>query len=76
MIKQEQEDAMFSLYSIHGYIKHSGLGIDYDQDHVLMHLKIVENLVNKDKQQKHEIDQALDQAFEDSDQFGLKTPMH
>lgn len=72
MVKQEQEDAMFSLYSIHGYIKNYGIGIDYDQDHVLMHLKIVENLVNKDKQQKI----SGEQAFDDSDDFGPKTPMH
>lgn len=52
MTKKEQSDALLSLNAIHGYIKYYGQDYDYDVDHILTHLKIVENIVMKDKQAK------------------------
>jgi hypothetical protein len=54
MTKQEQKDALFSLSIIHGYLKHYGLE-DYDRDHVLMHLKPIVEMIEKDKLTKENI---------------------
>ena len=51
MTKQEQQDALFSLNIIHGYLKHYALE-DYNHDHVLNHLKPIIERVESDKRKK------------------------
>ena len=54
MTKKEQQDSLFSLNIIHGYIKHYALQEDYDRDHCIMHLKSVVEILERDKIGKEE----------------------
>ena len=47
MTKPELNDCLFSLNLAHGYLKTYGLK-DYDKDYVLMHLRSVIELIEKD----------------------------
>ena len=56
MTKKEQQDILFSLNIIHGYIKHYALQEDYDRDHCIMHLKPIIEILERDKIKKKEGD--------------------
>ena len=56
MTKKEQQDILFSLNIIHGYIKHYALQEDYDRDHCIVHLKSVVEILERDKIVKEEED--------------------
>ena len=47
MSKAELQECLFSLKIAHDYLKTYGLQ-DYDREHVLMHLKLALELVEKD----------------------------
>ena len=49
MTKKEQQESLFSLNIIHGYIKHYALQEDCDRDHCLMHLKSVIEIIEGDR---------------------------
>ena len=56
MTKKEQQESLFSLNIVHGYIKHYALQEDYDIDHCLMHLKPIIEILERDKIKKEEGD--------------------
>lgn len=53
MTKQELNDCLFSLNIAYGYLKTYGLK-DYDRDHVLTHLRLATETVERDRVTKAE----------------------
>lgn len=67
MTKQEQKDILFSLNIAYGYIKTYGQDKDYDRNHILMHLKPIIEIIEKDKEEKPKLAYGIYNNIKDKD---------